>query len=342
MKILFLHCNQPDYLGESLFHGLRSLLGKNCVDVPRYDSLYAPLTNRLKSKVRGNGFTLYGLLPEISDLAEERFFWRQDINSYDLIVIAHIWYQWELFWELSSVVDSKKLVLLDGHDISAFFPFMSFGWRLRKCPWTLLSPISRFKYFKRELIGEGYPYGLERFLPKPLRQWIPLPKNAIPISFSIPEEKIWKGDANKKTKNFTTHIVDREVAESIPKAFCSPMGSDSYAFLTEEEYYQDLRQSRFGITTKRAGWDALRHYELAANGCVLCFRDLDLKPATCAPHGLNESKCIIYHNYAELEKRISSMTIDEYLRLQEMTYKWIELNTTIVRAKWFIEACNAY
>ena len=35
MKVLYFHHNQPDYLAESLLHRLRTLLGKNCVDVPR-------------------------------------------------------------------------------------------------------------------------------------------------------------------------------------------------------------------------------------------------------------------------------------------------------------------
>ncbi len=76
MKVLFFHHNQPDYLAEGLFHGLRSLLGKNCVDIPRYDSMYTPLTDSMKSKLRGNGFSLYKLLGEISELADKKYFCR--------------------------------------------------------------------------------------------------------------------------------------------------------------------------------------------------------------------------------------------------------------------------
>lgn len=343
MRVLFLHSNQPDdYLIDGLFHGLRQLLGSNCIDVPRYDSMYAPFTDRMKSKLRGHGFTLYALLEDIPRLAEDRFFWRKDIKDYDLIVVTHPVIQWELIWQLSSIVQPEKLVILDGSDTSAFFPYISMGWRLRNCPWSYLTPISRFKYFKRELIGEGCSYGLEQFLPRPLRQWIPIPGNANPTSFSIPEEKIWRGDDTQKLKDFPIHIVDVEVATNVQGAFFSATGSDKHAFSCEAEYYNDLKKSRFGITTKRGGWDCLRHYELAANGCVLCFRDLDFKPATCAPHGLNESNCIIYHNYNELIERISSMTEDEYSQLQKGTYKWIENNTTIIRAKQFIMACSQF
>ena len=339
MKVLFVHHNQPDYLAESLFHGLRTLLGTNCVDVPRYDSMYAPLKERIKSKLRGNGFTLYGLLKDIPELAESRFFWRKDLDDYDLIIIGQIWLQWELFWELSSVVDSRKLVILDGHDIPAFFPYSSIGWRLRRYPWSYLTQISRFKYFKRELIGGGYSYGLDKFLPHQFHNWIPLPKNAIPISFSIPQEKISKVDIKQKKNIFNSHIVDSEITECINDIF-NKEKSSSYLFYSETEYYDDLKQARFGITTKRSGWDCLRHYELAANGCVLCFRDLDLKPNTCAPHGLTSSNCIIYHSFDELKTKIASIKMNEYVNLQKMTYKWIYQNTTVYRAEYFLNICN--
>lgn len=339
MKILFFHGNCPDYVANGLFHGLRSLLGENCVDIPRYDSMYAPLTDKIRAKLRGNGFTLYGLLSEIPQLADSRYFWRQDLDKYDLIIVAHVWELWSLFWEISAMVEPEKLIIIDGYDPAAFFPYISLGWRLKNYPWTYLTPVGKHKYFKRELIGEGASYGLERFLPRALRRWIPLPKNALPISFSIPAAKIFRVDSNTKIKDFPTHIVDREIATQTKDAFFSAIGSDQHFFASETEYYQDLQKSRFGITTKRAGWDCLRHYELAASGCVLCFRDLDLKPKTCAPHGLNESNCLIYHNLDELKAKISALTQPEYLQLQTATYQWINNNTTVARAQQFLQAC---
>ena len=335
MKVLFLHHNQPDYLAESLFHGLRSLLSKDCVDVPRYDSMYAPLTDGMRAKLRGHGFTLYGLLEDIPELNETRFFWQKDLDSYDLVVIANIESQWELLWRLAAIIFPKRLVILDGSDSPAFFPFISLAWRFRNIPWSYFTPISRFKYFKRELIGEGASYSLDRFIPYSLRRCIPLPSNAIPISFSIPEEKISRVLHHKK-KNFPTHIVDPDVANHLTNT------SVQYTFSSEEEYYRDLSESKFGITTKRAGWDCYRHYELAANGCVLCFRDLDRKPKTCAPHGLDESNCIIYHSFDQLRVEVDSMSESKYLELQQKIYQWIEKNTTIARAVQFLKDCSLY
>ena len=339
MKVLFFHSNHPDYLGDGLFHGLRTLLGKSCVDVPRYDSMYAPLSDRIRSKLRGNGFSLYGLLPEIPELADERYFWRKDLKKYDLVIVSNLGNLWSLFWELSTLVAPEKLVILDGEDSPAFFPYISMKWRLQNYPWTYLTPVGKHKYFKRELIGTGASYGLDRFLPNFLRRGISLPKNAHLLGFSIPPEKITKIQPEQKIKDFPTHIVDKEVAREVEKSFFSAIGSDKHLFTTEKDYYQDLQESRFGITTKRAGWDCLRHYELAANGCVLCFRDLDLKPATCAPHRLDESNCIVYHSYEELKAKIASLTDKEYARLQTATYGWVQENSTVACANRFLKVC---
>jgi hypothetical protein len=339
VKILFLHHNQPDYLAESLFHGLRSLLGKDCVDVPRYDSMYAPLTDRMRTKLRGNGFTLYGLLDDITELVEDRFFWEKDLDSYNLIVIADIWNQWELFWKLSHLVPLDRLAVLDGHDTPAFFPYNSFANRLMNIPWSYIAPVSQVKYFKRELIGEGYSYSLDRIVRKSLRKWLDYPKNAHPISFSIPQEKISFVKQKDKVQDFPKHIVDREVSDFIKGTFSTEIGDNQYIFSSEEDYYTDLKKSRFGVTVKRAGWDCLRHYELAANGCVLCFRDISLKASSCAPHGLNSFNCINYSSFDELTTRLNSLTDQDYALLQENTYQWISQNTTIARAKDFINTC---
>lgn len=340
MKVLFLRSNRADYLADSLFHGLRSLLGDNCVDVPRYDSMYDPLTDSFRSKLRGGGFTLYGLLEDMPELVEARYFWEVDLDSYDLIVISKIWEQWQLFEKLSSSVKPEKLAILDGQDSPAIFPYAYSN--LLKRPWLFLTSISQFKYFKREMCDGVYSRKLDQLLPPQFHKWIRNPKNVIPISFSIPEERIWEEKNNHKIKDFPVHIVDEEVANNNPESVFSAIYSNKYCFYSEEEYHHDLRQSRFGVTTKRGGWDCLRHYELAANGCVLCFRDLDLKPKNCAPHGLNESNCIIYHNYEELIEKTSSLRTEEYLQLQEASYKWIKNNSTKVRAKEFIQACSEF
>ena len=111
----------------------------------------------------------------------------------------------------------------------------------------------------------------------------------------------------------------------------------NYIYKNEKDYYYDIRESMFGITTKRAGWDCLRHYEIAANGTVICFRDLLKKPKTCAPHGLNLSNSISYSNFYDLEKKINSITNTDYQYLQEESFKWVKNNTSSKKARKLID-----
>ena len=83
------------------------------------------------------------------------------------------------------------------------------------------------------------------------------------ISFSIPAEKILTSAPDERKAPAVRQPRRR------PGSGAAQLGVETaYAFDDEADYYADLQQSRFGITVKRAGWDCLRHYEQAANGCV--------------------------------------------------------------------------
>jgi hypothetical protein len=96
-------------------------------------------------------------------------------------------------------------------------------------------------YFKRELVLDH--------------------KRLHSISFAIPTNKV---NFNKnKTKDFA-HIT--------------PLDRKTYIYNNEADYYNDYNQARFGITTKKAGWDCMRHYEILGNGCVPYFLNLEKCP----------------------------------------------------------------
>ena len=136
----------------------------------------------------------------------------------------------------------------------------------------------------------------------------------------------------EKRKEWPAHIVDPEVAERVG-------GQTAYAFDDAAAYHDDLRGSRFGVTVKRAGWDALRHYEIAANGAVPCFRDLDRKPAGCAPHGLVDgANCISYRNADDLLARVARLDDSAYSALRDGALAWVRANTTVDRAREFLAA----
>lgn len=343
MKILFLNKNQPCYVSEPLFHGLRTVLGKDCVDVPRYDSLYKNVSSDFQSALRGKGFTIYGELEDIPELDKDRYFWLGKLNEYDYIVIASIWDMGETYIKLKSMVSENKIILLDGYDQPALFPY---ALRFLKRIWPLFAIKRNSIYFKREHTSKITAFGLGGVVPKSFQSFLekrlPSPKNLENISFSILESKISKVEWSEKTKDFPIHIVDKEVASNHKDAFHSGIASDRYCFDTEKAYYEDLKKSRWGITTKRAGWDCLRHYELAANGCILCFKNLDKKPESCSPYGLNEKNSISYNNYTDLMNKISAISDNEAQEMQINSYEWIHEQTTRYRATQFINTINEF
>ena len=331
-SVLYLHANAEDYLADSLLHGLREVLGDHVVDVPRRDALYDDLEPERRRDLYGRGFTLYGLLPGI-EVDRERPLARALEGGYDVIVLADIhrnWGPWvQLRPELSRLrANGTTIVALDGGDSAVMYPYGPTWWR-RMRPWPLPRAHGRIHYFKRELqplTARIRYYGLLSGSPA-LRL---LARNVKPVSFSIPQAHLASGE-EAKDKLLATHVVDPEVAVLAG-------ATTEYVFSSEEDYYADLRRSRFGITTKKAGWDCMRHYELAASGCVPCFRDLEEKPALSGPHGLDETNCVPYTDPGHLLERIGGMGPDEYERLRAGALGWARENTTAGRARELLAA----
>jgi hypothetical protein len=83
-----------------------------------------------------------------------------------------------------------------------------------------------------------------------------------PITFSIPECKI----INELPKK--TQILSKLI----------PGKLETYIYDNEKDYYDQYKKSYFAITTKKAGWDCLRHYEIISNGCIPYFIYFDKCP----------------------------------------------------------------
>jgi len=115
-------------------------------------------------------------------------------------------------------------------------------------------------------------------------------KNKIyPISFSIPSEKIVT-NIPEKTKLLATII---------------PGKPETYIYGNSEiDYYMDYRRSIFGMTTKKAGWDCMRHYEIMANGCIPYFPDImncPIETMTTFPKDLIMEGNRLYEKYTHLD-----------------------------------------
>lgn len=334
-RILFLTDDREDYLADSVLHGLISLDSHEVVDYPKKELLYqGSVTASNRNQIYGNGFTLYGLLPNRT--VNRSLIWKRLEEGYfDCVFVGNVWRQFGLLTQVFKLIQANKtkLALLDGDDDTRLYPVSTA--RLKehglKFPQMSAKIQSHSHYFKRELTPSQPRHWLEFIVPDNIRPWTRthLTRGIKPLkcSFSIPEQWIRSPDHVNKQKLLPTHIVDTEVREYFKT------GSSSYAFLNQQDYFNDLARSRFGITTKRAGWDCLRHYEIAAAGTIACFRELNQKPSDCAPHGLNTTNCISYQTARDLCAKLNSVTDAEYKALLQASHQWILKHTTVREAE---------
>jgi hypothetical protein len=169
MKILYISKGRkPDYQCDMLFHGLRSLLGPDVVDVNRiwfmYANSFGPGKHDL-SECYGRGFTLYGQLPDDSNV--DRTDIRKKIKNryFDLIIYGSVHRDRSFFNKVRSNYPPSKIIFIDGEDE----------------PGTA-SVLGQGIYFKRELVDA----------------------DALPIQFAIPKEKIVP-EIPMKTRQISPH-----------------------------------------------------------------------------------------------------------------------------------------
>jgi hypothetical protein len=319
MKTLFITSNRCDNLEDGILHGFRMLYGADCVDFPRKDVLYASYQDRDPALCYGRLFTIWRTLPDIS-------IDRMDIESrvkkgeFDLIIFGSIWRVQPWYRALLPFLNRRNTIILDGEDTGHIHRHAA----------------RRFIYFKRELLPKSSYYYNYKLIPPFLYNRAQLyPDTVQPIAFCIPEQKIRLSPMEKKTV-LPLHIVDPEVKDY--PAFRQSENALTHIFDQEADYYQNLSEARFGITTKRGGWDCLRHYEIAANGTLQCFKNLEEKPELCAPHGLIHGvNCISYSSADDLYDKINSLSDREYLSLMQGSNEWIRRQTSVYRVRELLE-----
>lgn len=106
------------------------------------------------------------------------------------------------------------------------------------------------------------PYYFRREMQR--NEWI---NKLFPINFAIPSCKIVDKIPAKC----------KWVADIIPADHNHP-NRKTHSYENEEDYYQDYRDSYFGLTTSKGGFACQRHIEILANGCMPLFGDLELCP----------------------------------------------------------------
>ena len=295
MKILYITTSDPksqgDYQEISMLHGLRAILGKDCIDFPRKKIMYGDFSESPKNELHGWGFSL--LTEPIKDI-EDRI-----INE-DFVLLYGVTdaYNVPRYDSLESF--AKKTFWLDGHDHS----------KILKKP-----------CFKRELFEKK--------------------DGVYPTGFGIPEHRIMPINLNKKQ-------LIQNTAPPYALFGLQILGIEArklYCFNNEEDYYNDMSQSCFGLTCKKGGWDSLRHYEILASGACLLFRDHDSKPPLCSPQNL---PCFSYSSEEELNNLINRLTnnrttlTQEYIDMVHKQREWLlQYGTTQQRALKVLEVLYA-
>lgn len=302
---------QGDYIENTILLGLRKILGKNCVDYPRKKILYHDWSSVNRDSLHGKGFSLYH--EKMEDIPEEC----RDLTNQTFDVIL---YGTAYAWNMKDIPELEKKAkikfYIDGHD--------------------LYGNATNGKYIKfrgEQLIGN-------QVSPSFKGQIIEEEPHVYPTGVGLPESRILPIDLSKKTQM---------IQKAYPRyALFEPayeVNRSHHIFSDENEYYNDMSKSWFGLTCKRGGYDAMRHYEIIAAGALLLYRDYDLKPKLCAPGDL---PAINYTSREELLSIMNSLVInnrptDEYIHLLNVQRKWLVNNaTTVARAKYVLEILNHY
>jgi hypothetical protein len=248
VKILYLsQGNQLDYQDDCLFIGLKELFGSDIIDHNKRTLSYYPFTGD-PSNYYGRGMTVTGILPDL-EVDRTDIFNKIQNKYFDYIVYGSIHRYNDFLNDVLNIYPKNKIIVVDGEDSStAIHPVFTEG----------------VVYFKRELIFQ-HP-------------------RLIPISFAMPTTK--GSFITDKKNNNLSFTKPREVKnfdninpEDIIGTIMTLQGPVTQIrvncqYNTEEEYYQNYQNSRFAITSKKGGWDCLRHYEIIGNGCIPIFENI--------------------------------------------------------------------
>lgn len=151
-----------------------------------------------------------------------------------------------------------------------------------------------------------------------------------PITFSIPKEKIC--DISIQKSKILSNLI--------------PGKTSTYIYNTEEEYYKEYQQSYFAITTKKSGWDCLRHYEILSNRCVPLFLNIDECPTNTLflfPKILLIEAINLFNNKFSNKKinELSIEDINEYNILQNKLFEYTKNHLTTDKvAKYILQKTN--
>src|SRR3954447_10777432 len=116
-SVLMLADAAEDYVADSLFHGLRTILGADAVDFPKREQMYSSMPAERRSTLYGRGFGLYGLLDDVpvdrSDVLA-----RARAGEFEAVIVGTIWRDWHWWLEVHDTLpDRVRRAVVDGSDL---------------------------------------------------------------------------------------------------------------------------------------------------------------------------------------------------------------------------------
>jgi len=256
MNILYIvNASGPDYLCDMIFHGLKQIKNAAVIDSKKLWYMYK-LPFEIKTLLYGRGFTIYGNLDD-DNADRNNIIEKIESCFFDFIFYGSVHRCLDYIDLVLKRYKKNKIIFIDGEDQTDIRYDLS----------------AKGLYFKRELSSET--------------------ENVFPVQFSIPSEKIYKGEC-VKTKLYSDII---------------PGTKNNYVFYDELSYYNEYRKSSIALTTKKAGWDCLRHYEIISNRCLPYFQDIE----NCPLQTLHNwpKNLLLKINQLIKENRISPAVISE-------------------------------
>tara|TARA_B100000519_G_scaffold40574_1_gene30446 strand:- start:3737 stop:4750 length:1014 start_codon:yes stop_codon:yes gene_type:complete len=232
-----------DYQADMVFHGLVKKLGKDVhtfFDMWWHRKKIKEDRPSLFNKIWGKGFTMYGLLDEQDYTVLDR---NEHVGEYDAVVVPI----------------HHTMTRQDGHLNSIIDFFVDRGYGRNRIivvdgwdrDYICEDAANKCTYYKREMLDSQEEI-------------------ANPISFAFPEEKIREVDDSNRSVPFAPLVP---VNQSIDPSYMS-----TYIYEEEESYYDMYQTAYFSYTSKKGGWDTLRHYEIIANGSIPFFVDIENCP----------------------------------------------------------------
>lgn len=300
MKILYVSgAKGPDFLNDCVFHGLRTLLGPDVVDVNRLDFMYHRIGESWTA------FTLYNLLdpnpePDRSDIEG-----KIRARYFDIILYGSVLRDRTYLPLVLETYPHSRIGFLDGED-EPDHSYIGF----ERIPTQNLHPWEPQEghtvprdcpYFKRELNDRT---------------------RAIPITFGIPSSK----------------IADPIPDKIRLMALCDPRDRSTYVYSMENqaEYYRQYGESYFGFTRKQGGWDCMRHYEILAAGAIPYFENIDACPdGTLAlwPKDTLRQAIFLHDHWTGCQQ-----DIDDYTKmLARLRFALVNYMTTEALAKYVLD-----